>query len=475
MIYIKPAPRGGDDTASMMPIIPDPELVRRFDVAGPRYTSYPTADRFAAGYRAADYAAWLRRRGEKPAPQPLSLYVHVPFCSKICYYCACNKIATRHAERGWEYLGYLEHELSLLDRQLTGSRRLAQLHLGGGTPTFLGVDGLEALMALVGNKMQWDPDGEYGIEIDPRTAAPGMMARLRGLGLNRASLGVQDFDPDVQRAINRVQPYDLVERVTGEARRAGFRSINFDLIYGLPRQTRAGFAATLERTVALRPDRIALYSYAHLPSRFKPQRRIAEADLPAPADKLQILLDAIAQLGEAGYVYVGMDHFALPGDELVRAQQAGQLHRNFQGYSTRADCDLVGLGVSAISKVGACYAQNAHDLDGYMAALARGELPVARGIELGFDDLLRRAVIMALMCDGAVDKAAVERDWQIGFDDYFAPDLAALAPHLEAGLVENDAAGLRVTPLGRLLVRAVAMAFDPALRKGAGGKYSRTV
>lgn len=467
------APAAGSPAAPFT--LPDADLIRRFDRPGPRYTSYPTADRFHAGFQPADYVRWLESRGERVPGQPLSLYAHIPFCARICYYCACNKIATKHRERGWEYLDYIDQEASLVARHLTGSREISQLHLGGGTPTFLEMDGLEALMAILGRHFDWRADGEYGIELDPRTLSDGMMRRLRALGFNRASLGVQDFDPVVQKAVNRVQPYELVERMVNDARDAGFGSLNFDLIYGLPHQTRASFAASLERTLALRPDRIALYSYAHLPGRFAPQRRIADADLPPAPEKLQIMLDAITCLTQAGYEYVGMDHFALPDDELAAARRDGGLHRNFQGYSTQADCDLVGLGVSAISKVGHTYSQNAHEMDDYVAALARGELPVVRGMELGVDDLLRRDVIMTLMCDGELDKAAVARAWQIDFDDYFAPDLAALAPHIDAGLAEHDAGTLRVTPLGRLLVRTVAMAFDPNVRDGATQRYSRTV
>ena len=455
--------------------LPDAGLIRRFDHPGPRYTSYPTADRFHNGFGPDAYAQQLAQRGEHAANQALSLYVHIPFCTRICHYCACNKIGTRHKERGWEYLDYIDQEAHLLTQHLSGSRQISQLHLGGGTPTFLEVDGLAALMKILGQYFAWQDDGEYSIELDPRTLSNDMMRRLRAMGFNRASLGVQDFDPVVQKAVNRVQPYELVEQMVLDARDAGFASLNFDLIYGLPHQTRHSFAASLAQTLALRPDRIALYSYAHLPARFAPQRSISEADLPSPAEKLQIMLDAIVCLSEAGYEYVGMDHFALPNDDLAVARRQGGLQRNFQGYSTQADCDLIGLGVSAISKVGSSYAQNHHDLDNYVAALARGELPITRGLALTTDDRLRRAVIMTIMCDGMVDKAAISQTWQLDFDTYFAQDLALLKPHIEAGLVEHDTSTLRVTPLGRLLVRTVAMAFDARLRAGTAVRYSRTI
>lgn len=444
--------------------VPDPALLRRFDIPGPRYTSYPTADRFVDAFDPDVFSSWLAKRGESAGKVPLSLYVHLPFCNTVCYYCACNKVITRDHGRTAEYLQALAKEVELVDARLTGPRQIEQLHFGGGTPTFLSNDELRQLMALLTSHFPLAPKGEYSIEVDPRSTPPDKVAALAELGFNRMSVGVQDFEPEVQQAVNRLQSFEMTQATVEAARKADFKSVNLDLIYGLPKQTRATFARTLDKVLSLLPERIALYHYAHLPERFKPQRRIESADLPSSQEKMSIMLDAIQRLTEAGYQYIGMDHFAKGNDDLARAQQQGRLHRNFQGYSTRPDCDLIGLGVSSISKIGPTYSQNVRELDEYYDRLANGMLPTARGVLLDMDDLVRRAVIMALMCHFEVSKEAVEQSHLIKFDEYFARELAALKPFIEEGLVENTKEWINVLPRGKLLIRAIAMSFDRYLR-----------
>src|SRR5215813_2188086 len=344
----------------------DPDLIRKHDVNGPRYTSYPTADRFTPGYGETALRRWLERRGAGGKAQPWSIYMHLPFCDTLCFYCACNKIVTRDHGKSAQYVRYLERELALIEPML-GERRACQLHWGGGTPTFLARDEMSRLVRAVHARFERSTDFECSIEIDPRRLAPGMLGFLAELGFNRVSIGVQDFDPQVQRAVHRLQSEEVTRAAVHDARAAGFRSVNLDLIYGLPKQTLDGFASTLDKVIDLAPDRIALYSYAHLPAVFKPQRRIADADLPAPEAKLEILVRSIERLRGAGYVYIGMDHFAKPGDDLAVAQRQGRLTRNFQGYSSSGDADIVGLGVSAIGKVGPVYAQNVKTLEEYYA------------------------------------------------------------------------------------------------------------
>jgi oxygen-independent coproporphyrinogen-3 oxidase len=457
-------------------LVIDPVLIRKYDVAGPRYTSYPTADRFVEAFGEIELSQWLTKRNIGGISQPLSLYVHLPFCESICYYCGCNKIVTRDHSRSAKYIKYLEKEMALLAPRLGELPAIAQLHWGGGTPTFLAHEEVRELVALIDSRFRRAPDFECAIEVDPRHAPQGTMAFLAGLGFNRVSLGVQDFDPAVQKAVHRMQPEELTRRVVAESRAAGFRSVNFDLIYGLPKQTLDTFNATLEKTIALDPDRIALYSYAHLPTVFKPQRRIAEADLPSAETKLQILTLAIGRLTRAGYVYIGMDHFARPDDDLAVAQRRGRLQRNFQGYSTLPDCDLIGLGVSAIGKVGPTYYQNHKRLDDYSAALDAGHLPVARGLELTNDDLVRRAVIQALSCHFRLSIESIELAYLIEFREYFARELADLARLQDEGLVDVSDEWISVTPRGRLLVRVVCMAFDRYLREAqARARYSKVI
>jgi oxygen-independent coproporphyrinogen III oxidase len=454
----------------------DPVLVRKYDVSGPRYTSYPTADRFVEAFGESQLTRWLGKRDIGGIGRPLSVYVHLPFCESICYYCACNKVVTRDHSRSAKYIKYLERELALLAPHLGDRARISQLHWGGGTPTFLSREEMRELMALIDSRFVREPDCECAIEVDPRHASAGTLEFLASLGFNRVSLGVQDFDPEVQKAVHRIQSLELVRRVTAEARACAFRSVNFDLIYGLPRQTLTSFGRTLEQVIELAPERIALYSYAHLPTVFKPQRRIALAELPSGDSKLEILTLAIGRLTAAGYVYIGMDHFARPDDELAVAQRQGRLQRNFQGYSTRPESDLIGLGVSAIGRIGPTYYQNQKRLDDYQAALDTGRLPVARGIELTPDDLVRRAVIQALACHSRVSTESIELAHLIDFRAYFAAEMKQLARLQEEGLVDIGDDWISVAPRGRLLTRIVCMVFDRYLREAqARASYSKVI
>jgi len=450
----------------MHSLVLNPELLRRYDVAGPRYTSYPTADRFVEAFGEADYLQALeqRRDGVGAKAYPLSLYVHIPFCESLCYYCACNKIITKHHERGAEYLRYLEREVDLNIAHLGQGQVVSQLHLGGGSPTFLSDDELAHLMSMLRRNFQFAPGGEYSVEIDPRTVTRERLAALAEQGFNRLSFGVQDFEPAVQKAVHRIQPAEQVFDLVAASRELGFESVNVDLIYGLPMQTPETFERTLGQVVKLRPDRIALYAYAHLPERFKPQRRIHTQDLPPAASKLVMLSSAMRVLMDAGYVYVGMDHFALPTDALAVAKRQGRLHRNFQGYSTQPDCDLIALGVSSIGRVGPTFSQNVKTLDEYYDLLNQGRLPVARGMALTRDDLVRRTVIMALMCQGSVLFESVELSHLVDFKQYFAPEIKALEAMQEQGLLTMDDAGIHVTELGWFFVRGVAMVFDKYLQ-----------
>lgn len=439
-----------------------PELLRRFDINGPRYTSYPTADRMQPAFGADDYARALRLRGERPG-EPVSVYVHVPFCETVCYYCGCNKIVTKHHERAAPYLDAVAREMQLTHDLLGARLPVSQIHWGGGTPTFLSDDEATRLMDLIREHFDVLPDAEISIEVDPRKVGAARVAHLAKLGFNRMSVGVQDFAPEVQKAVNRIQSLEETREVIEAARANGFASVSLDLIYGLPKQDVATFAETLDQVIALSPDRIALYSYAHLPHVFKPQRRIHAEELPSPDVKLGLLGQAIDRLEQAGYVYIGMDHFAKPDDELARAQREGELHRNFQGYSTQANIDLLAFGVSGISNVGDCYAQNAKTMDEYVAALEVGHLPTIRGVTLGSIDHLRRSAIQHLMCDFHLDLRALADEFGVDPETTFRPDLDRLRGLEEAGLVERDGWSLRVTPRGRLLVRVVAMQFDAYL------------
>ena len=443
-----------------------PELLTRFDVPGPRYTSYPTADRFVEAFTEADYLTALdhRKQAARLKAQPLSLYVHIPFCESLCYYCACNKIITKHKDRAETYLRYLAREVELHVAHLGSGHSVSQLHLGGGTPTFLSDDELRELMAMLRRHFQFVPGGEYSVEVDPRTVDEKRLAVLAELGFNRLSFGVQDFDPAVQKAVHRVQPAAQVFQLVQAARSLGFESVNVDLIYGLPLQTPESFDRTLAQVNELRPERIALYAYAHLPERFKPQRRIHAAELPLPGAKVAMLARSMDAFMDAGYVYVGMDHFALPDDALAVAKRQGRLHRNFQGYSTQPDCDLIALGVSAIGRIGATYSQNAKTMEEYCDALDQGHLPIVRGLALTRDDMLRRAVIMALMCQGTLQFESINVAWLIDFKTYFASEMETLEEMQNQGLVELSPAGIQVTAMGWFFVRGVAMVFDRCLQ-----------
>ncbi|MGQ7844336.1 oxygen-independent coproporphyrinogen III oxidase [Granulosicoccus sp. 3-233] len=441
------------------------DCVERLDMRAPRYTSYPTADRFVEAFGPEDHARYLAARALQPAV-PLSLYVHIPFCSALCYYCACNKKITQDYAKAERYIEHLISELSMVDSLLSGDRRLLQLHFGGGTPTYLKSVDLQRLMNAITERFSLTSAGEYSMEIDPRTVDEEKMNVLREAGFNRLSLGVQDFDVDVQAAINRVQPASLVASVLDTGRQLGFESTNFDLIHGLPRQTLAGFARTVEEVIAMRPDRIALYNYAHLPSRFKAQRLINPQDMPSPELKQDIFCLANDLLDSAGYDYIGMDHFALPEDGLANARRTGRLHRNFQGYSTQPDCDLVAIGASSISRIGSCYSQNLKGLNEYGDRVSQNILPTQRGVELSRDDILRRAVIMAIMCQGEIDKSTFEIGYLIDFDQYFEEELQALQPLVESGYVQLEERCVRVTALGRRkALRMVGSQFDRYLQQ----------
>jgi len=458
------------------PIEFDIELVRRFDRNGPRYTSYPTADRFVEAYGEDAYRTWAARRNIGGIQRPLSVYVHLPFCRDVCFYCACNKIVTRDAGKASLYLDYLCREIELQAELFREDAHVAQMHWGGGTPTYYDTAALTRLFTRLAERFTFTPHGEYSIEIDPRTVDADMIHALRELGFNRASFGIQDFDPTVQVAVHRVQDEQRTLDLIETARHARFESVNIDLIYGLPKQTLMSFNVTLARVLAARPDRIALYNYAHLPTLFKPQRRINEADLPAPETKLKLLGHAIKRLGEAGYVYIGMDHFALPDDALTVAQRQGRLHRNFQGYSTSPEGDLIGLGVSAIGAIGPTYSQNFRNLDDYYECLDDGRLPVMRGIELTADDLVRRTVIQALMCHFSLSKEAIEIAHLINFDRYFATELGELRELEKLELLSMEDGWITVTPKGRFLIRNIAMVFDRYLRHDQEvRRYSRVI
>jgi oxygen-independent coproporphyrinogen-3 oxidase len=443
-----------------------PELLTRFDVSGPRYTSYPTADRFVEAFSETDYVHALaeRQSGLLGKKLPLSLYVHIPFCESLCHYCACNKIITKHKERAADYLRYLTKEVELHTRHLGRGQSVSQLHLGGGTPTFMSDGELRQLMVMLRNHFEFVLGGEYSVEVDPRTVDEHRLALLAELGFNRLSFGVQDFDPAVQKAIHRVQPAEQVFSLVEASRRLGFESVNVDLIYGLPLQTPESFDRTLAQIKHLRPDRIALYAYAHLPERFKPQRRIHAHELPAGAAKVAMLARSLDAFVDAGYVYVGMDHFALPDDALAVAKRQGRLHRNFQGYSTQADCDLIALGVSSIGRVGSTYSQNAKTMEEYCDLLDQGHLPVVRGLALTRDDMIRRSVIMALMCQGHLQYESINLAWLIDFKSFFAKELEQLHVLQEQGLVQLNETGIQVTAMGWFFVRGVAMVFDRYLQ-----------
>ena len=454
----------------------DRNLIASLPASGPRYTSYPTADRFHKDFGENEYIETLALRSAGALNKPLSLYIHIPFCDTICYYCGCNKIITKDKTRADEYLGYLEREMKLLAPHLGGKNPLAQLHFGGGTPTFLSDGQLDRVFAMIRRHFNLLPDGEYSIEIDPRKVSRETVHHLGRLGFNRMSVGIQDFDPKVQQAVNRIQSVEETRTVIEAAREADFKSVSVDLIYGLPHQSLASIKPTLDTVLSLDPDRLALYHYAHLPHIFKPQRRIDTDAVPSSEEKLDILQYAVERLSDAGYVFIGMDHFAKPDDELSVALREGFLQRNFQGYSTYADCDLVAIGVSAIGKIGCTYEQNERNITDYYAALDAGRLPVMRGYRLTRDDILRRNIIQDLMCRFALDFRVYQDTFAIPFSQYFADELADLEQMEHLGLVKLKTNGLTVTPKGRFLIRNIAMVFDYHLRhRETTAQYSQTV
>ncbi|WP_334178938.1 oxygen-independent coproporphyrinogen III oxidase [Pseudoxanthomonas sp.] len=457
----------------------DPDLLRRYDTPGPRYTSYPTAPQFSPGFQEADLRAMAAISNGDPIPRPLSLYLHIPFCTSPCFYCGCNRIITRDTARGASYLTRLYREVAMSSALFDRDRDVEQVHFGGGTPNFLSPAQIAEAMDVLRRHYSFAPASrlDCSIELDPRFITPDDVGELAAAGFNRASLGVQDFDPDVQRAVNRIQSVEQTLAIIEACRTHGLQSVNVDLIYGLPKQTLAGFSRTLDITLDARPDRLAIYSYAHMPSLFRPQQRINADELPAPEDKLGLLQCAIDKLGEAGYVYIGMDHFALPGDSLAIAQHHGGLHRNFMGYTTHAESDLIGLGVSAISHIGPSFSQNPRDLGSWEQAIDQGHLPVWRGMRLEEDDVIRADVIQQLMCHGVLDYRDLGRRHVIDFTTYFDDALRRLRPLQDDGLVQLAADGLQATSRGRLLLRIIAMCFDRYLPATAAStpRYSRTV
>ncbi|MBL1261897.1 MAG: oxygen-independent coproporphyrinogen III oxidase [Thiotrichaceae bacterium] len=453
----------------------DIELIRRYDKSGPRYTSYPTAVKFDEGFAEAEYHAVAANSNREGGP--LSLYFHIPFCDTLCFYCACNKIATKNRKHAIPYLESLFKEIEMQGALFDKSRKVDQLHWGGGTPTFISHEQMTALMTKSREhfNLHDDDSGEYSIEIDPREVQNDTIKRLRELGFNRMSLGVQDFDPKVQKAVNRIQSEEQTFRVLDQARAEGFKSVSVDLIYGLPFQSLDGFAQTVDKVIAAGPDRLSVFNYAHLPEMFKPQRRILDADLPSATEKLEILQMTNERLKQAGYVYIGMDHFAMPDDELAVAQREGSLYRNFQGYSTHAECDLVAMGVTSIGMVSNSYSQNVKTVEAYAELIDAGKLPVYRGIELNDDDILRREVITKLICQFELDMRVIARQFNIDFAEYFALEMDEIRQIESDGLLTIDGDMIRVLPAGRLLIRNVCMVFDRYLRQQTEQRFSKVI
>jgi len=454
-----------------------PDLIKRYDKAGPRYTSYPTANLFNDSFSADDYRAAADRSNKEAKPKPLSLYFHIPFCDTVCFYCACNKIVTKRRDRATPYLDHLYREIEMQGALYDRSRPVDQLHWGGGTPTFLSHDQMRSLMEKTGQhfSLMADDKGEYSIEIDPREITADGVHFLRDIGFNRLSLGVQDFDAKVQKAVNRIQSEEITFAAINAAREAKFKSVSVDLIYGLPFQTVESFLATLDKIMQVDPDRLSVFNYAHLPTLFMPQRRINEDDLPSAAEKLEILQSVIQYLTEKGYVYVGMDHFAKPDDELVIAQDKGRLYRNFQGYSTHADCDMVAMGVTAISQVNNIYSQNVRDEESYYQMIDENKLPLMRGLILTDDDLLRRDLISQLICNFRLDMEKFGKKYNINFADYFSNELSRLEVMQEDELLQINDNSITVLPAGRLLIRNICMTFDAYLKDNQEKRFSKVI
>lgn len=453
------------------------ELIKRYDTFGPRYTSYPTAVQFNDDIGVEDYIEWVSHSNDDPIPASLSLYLHIPFCDTICYYCGCSKVITKDKSKAIHYIQLLKKEIKLQAKLFAKDRLVTQIHWGGGTPTFLNDEEISEIIQCIRENFNVPADNEveFGIEVDPRTVDQQRLKNLNKLGFNRISFGVQDFDSCVQQAVNRVQSTPQIEQHISDARNFGFESINIDLMYGLPNQTIHSFTETLDTTIKLDPDRIAIYNYAHLPEMFKPQRRINEEDLPSAEEKLNILQLCIDKLQDAGYVYIGMDHFAKASDSLVKAQQQGTLHRNFQGYSTNADCDMIAMGITAISRVGDNYSQNVRTIEEYEDRLKQDKIPVFRGIELESDDILRREIINQLMCNNNLDIKELESKWRINFNDYFKSTLNNLQKMADDGLLKISSNKLTITNSGRLLARSICMQFDRYLEEKNNQRFSRII
>ncbi len=453
----------------------DLALINRYDKAGPRYTSYPTALELHEGFGDEDYRQQIAK--SNAAGGPLSLYFHIPFCDTVCFYCACNKIVTKNRKHAEPYLESLYKEISLLGALFDNQRVVNQLHWGGGTPTFLSFEQMRQLMTVTRQHflLKDDDDCEYSIEVDPRETNSHTIKKLRELGFNRISLGLQDFDPAVQKAVNRIQSEEQTFRVLADAKTEGFKSTNIDLIYGLPFQSVDTFADTLDKIVAAEPDRFSIFNYAHMPTRFKTQRQINEADMPSAEVKLEILQMVGQKLTTAGYVYIGMDHFAKPNDALAIAQREGKLYRNFQGYSTHSDCDLIGFGITSIGRVGDAYIQNVKELDEYEQLIKINKLPVYKGVTLDFDDQLRRAVITYIICHFELNFSSIEDAFSINFAEYFAKELTELAPMEVDGLITISATGIQVLSAGRLLIRNVCMVFDKYLLQKNQQQFSKVI
>ncbi len=458
-------------SAENQQIVWDQSVLDKYNYSGPRYTSYPTALEFHEAFTVSDYDMACAKYPDRP----LSLYIHIPFCHKLCYYCGCNKVITRHSHKADEYLDVIEHEIRQRATLLQG-RKVTQLHFGGGTPTFLSKGQISRLMTMLREEFHFEGSAEISIEVDPREIELDMLDHLRQEGFNRLSIGVQDFNKEVQQLVNREQDEEFIVAMVARAKELGFRSTNLDLIYGLPKQTNQSFAETLAQVLEMRPGRLSVFNYAHMPKLFAAQRKIKEEQLPQPEEKMAILQNTIATLTDAGYQFIGMDHFALPEDELAVAQRAGELHRNFQGYTTQGDCDLVGFGVSAISMVGDSYAQNQKELKKYYAQVDELRHAVWKGVSLDADDLLRREVIKQLICNFQLSKSEIEEEFGINFSEYFAEDMQLLKTFIDDELVQNDDETIYVTLRGRLLIRNICMCFDKYLRNRARQQqFSRVI
>ncbi len=453
------------------------ELIRRYDTFGPRYTSYPTAVEFSTNFNDEDYMDWAARSNDDPIPTSLSLYLHIPFCDTICYYCGCSKIITKNKSKADPYIQLLKQEIKLQGALFAKDRQVSQIHWGGGTPTFLNDNQIYEIIECIRENFNVpaNNDIEFGIEVDPRTVDHQRLTNLSNLGFNRISFGVQDFDKQVQKSVNRIQDTEQIKQHIIDARKLQFESINIDLMYGLPNQTIHSFSETLDTTIKLDPDRIAVYNYAHLPEMFKPQRRINEDDLPSAEEKLNILQLCIDKLQNAGYVYIGMDHFAKETDTLVEAQQHGTLQRNFQGYSTNADCDMIAMGITAISRIGDNYSQNVRTIEEYESYLSQNKIPIFRGIELEDDDRLRREIINQLMCNNKLDIVKLEKKWDINFSAYFKSTIKNLQNMADDGLLNISKTKITITTTGRLLARSICMQFDRYLQEKDGKRFSKVI